>query len=134
MHVTASCTETAICRPSSSTISSTIPPLRRKLLHTIEDRPEIEIAAPRDVVAHVATIHGTTYIFFANFTGLEAGKVATPASQSGVRVALPDRPGTRMHVLPFLGKENVVKRSSAGTKIHFEVPPLERGTVVWFTK
>lgn len=39
-----------------------------------------------------------------------------------------------MHVLPFLGKESVVKGSSAGTKIQFEVPPLERGTVVWFTK
>jgi len=110
------------------------PAVETKFLHAIEDQPEIEIAAPHAVVAHVATIKGTTYIFFANFTGLEAGKVATPASQSGVRVALPDRPGTRMHVLPFLGKESVVKGSSAGTKIQFEVPPLERGTVVWFTK
>ncbi len=110
------------------------PASETKLLGAIEDHPEIEIAAPRDVVAHVATITGTTYIFFANFTGLQAGKVATPASQSGVRITLPDRPGTRMHVLPFLGKESVVKGSSSENKIQFELPPLLRGTVVWFSK
>jgi hypothetical protein len=82
----------------------------------------------------VATINGTTYIFFANFTGLQAGKVATPTSQSGISIAATDRLGTRMHVLPFLGTESVVKGSSAGSKIQFEVPLLQRGTVVWFSK
>jgi hypothetical protein len=104
------------------------------LLHAIEDRSEIEITAPRDVVAHAATIDGTTYIFFANFTGLQAGKVATPVSQSGVSIAVPDRLGMRMHVLPFLGKESVVKGHSADTGIQFQLPPLQRGTVVWFSR
>jgi hypothetical protein len=110
------------------------PAVETKLLHAIEDHPEIEIAAPRDVVAQVATINDTTYIFFANFTGLQAGKVATPVSQAGVSIAVPDRLGKRMHVLPFLGKESLVKGSSSDAKIQFEVPPIQRGTVVWFSK
>jgi hypothetical protein len=110
------------------------PAVETKLLHAIEDQSEIEIAAPRDVVAHAAAINGTTYIFFANFTGLQAGTVATPASQSGVSIAVPDRLGKRMHVLPFLGEESVVKGSSADTKIRFQLPLLQRGAVVWFSK
>jgi hypothetical protein len=110
------------------------PVAETKLLGAIEDHPEIEIAASRDVVAHVATINGTTYIFFANFTGLQAGKVATPVSQPGIRIVVPDRLGTRMHVLPFLGTESEVKGRAAGTKIQFELTPLQRGTVVGFSR
>jgi hypothetical protein len=104
------------------------------LLHAVEDHPEIEIVAPRDVVAHAATIEGATYIFFANFTGLQAGKIATPTSQSGIRIAVPASAGTQMHVLGFLNEESVVKGSLADAKVRFALPPLQRGTVVWFSK
>jgi hypothetical protein len=78
-------------------------------------------------------IDGTTYIFFANFTGLQAGVVGTPTSQPGIGIAVPDRLGARMHVLPFMGNESVVEGSSVGAQIRFQLPPLERGTVIWFS-
>ncbi|HEY1579113.1 MAG TPA: hypothetical protein VGF82_18735 [Terracidiphilus sp.] len=107
---------------------------KTRLLGAVDDRPEIEIAAPRDVVAHAATIEGAPHIFFANFSGLQAGKVATPTLQSGIRITVPDRLGKHMHVLPFLGSERVVNGNSAGATTRFQLPPLQRGTVVWFSK
>ena len=76
------------------------------------------------------------YIFFANFTGLQAGKVATPAPQSGIRITVPERLGTRMHVLPFLGKESVVSGDIGWTRYDpvSTAASLQRGTVVWFIR
>jgi hypothetical protein len=104
------------------------------LLRAVADRPEIEIAAPRDVVAHAATIDSATYIFFANFTGLQAGAVATPTSQPGIHITMPAQRGTIMHVLPFLGSESVASGHQVDAKIEFQLPSLQRGTVVWFSK
>jgi hypothetical protein len=38
-----------------------------------------------------------------------------------------------MHVLPFMGSESVVKGTSADAQLQFRLPPLERGTIVWFS-
>jgi hypothetical protein len=119
---------------ASTNFDAANPANEAKLLGAVEDHPEIEVAAPRDVVAHVATIEGATHIFLANFTGLQAGKVATPTLQPGIRITVPDRLGKHMHVLPFLGSESVVNGNAAGAAIQFQLPPLQRGTVVWFSK
>jgi hypothetical protein len=126
--------ERSYLETASSNLDAAHPSDQAALLHAIADHPEIEIAAPLDVVAHAATIDGATYIFFANFTGLQAGKVATPTSQSGIRIGVPDSFGAHMHVLPFLGSESVLKGRSADAKSQFELPPLQRGAVVWFSK
>jgi hypothetical protein len=118
---------------ASKDLDAAKPSDQTALLHAVEDHPEIEITAPHDVVAHAAMIDGTTYIFFANFTGLQAGVVATPTSQPGISIAVPSRLGARMHVLPFMGSESVVKGTSADAQIQFRLPPLERGTIVWFS-
>lgn len=113
----------------------TVDPADQKaLLNAIADHQEIVIDAPRDVVAHVASVDGKSCIFFANFTGLRAGEVATPVIQSGVNVTAPARMGSHMHVLPFLGTETVVTGSSSGANLRFQLPPLERGAIVWFTR
>jgi hypothetical protein len=104
------------------------------LLHAVQDDAEFEITAPRDVVAHAATIEGTSYIFFANFCGLQAGTIATPIPQPGIRITAPTRLGTRMHVLPFLGKESIVSGQPVAAKMQFQPPRLDRGAVVWFSK
>jgi hypothetical protein len=126
--------ERSYLETASSNLDAAHPADQEALLHTIADHSEIEIAAPLDVVAHVTTIKGATYVFFANFTGLEAGKIATPTSQPGIRITVPASVGIQMHVLPFLGRESVVKGRSTDAKLHFELPPLQRGTVVWFSK
>jgi len=39
-----------------------------------------------------------------------------------------------MHVLPFLGKESVVSGTQVDASIRFQLPTLDRGTVIWFSK
>jgi hypothetical protein len=119
---------------ASSHFDSVRPSDQVALLHAVQNDAEFEITASRDVVAHAATIEGTSYIFFANFTGLQAGTIATPIPQSGIRITAPTRVGTRMHVLPFLGKENIVSGQPVAAKMQFQLPLLYRGAVVWFSK
>jgi hypothetical protein len=102
------------------------------LQNAIDDGFDIKINAPRGVVAHAAHIGAKTYVFLANFTGLQAGVNATPSPQSDVSVTLPARLGVRMHVLPFLGTESVVAGRIQGRKAQFALPTLERGAAVWF--
>jgi hypothetical protein len=128
------CPERSYLERAGTHFDSVRPSDQPELLRAVEDHPALEITAPRDVLAHAATIEHTNYIFFANFTGLQAGKVATPTSQSGIRITAPARLGTRMHVLPFLGREVVVSGRGADTNMQFQLPPLERGAVVWFSK
>ena len=102
------------------------------LLQAVRGNAEIAIEAPRDVVAHLASIGGRTYIFFANFAGLQPGGVATPTPQSGVIVTAPARLGVSVHVLPFLGVERTIAGVRSGDVVRFPLPALERGAVVWF--
>jgi hypothetical protein len=125
--------ERSYLEKSSAHFAEVHPSSEADFLHAMEGRQEMQIVAPRDVVAHSATIQGVHYIFLANFTGLKAGENATPAIQSGIHIAVPAQWGGRMHVLPFLGKENVVTGRHAKSGVAFDLPPLQRGCVVWFS-
>ena len=92
----------------------------------------IQVKAGSDVVAHAMKIDGKTYLFFANFSGIKPGVNLTPTTQENITVTLPNSAGTSMHVLPFLGVETVVKGTRTGERVSFVVPPMERGTIVWF--
>jgi hypothetical protein len=128
------CPERSYLERASTHFDTVSPSEESALLDAIEDHPELGITAPRDVVAHAASIEGTIYIFFANFTGLQAGTRATPTSQSGIRITAPSRLGTSMHVLPFMGRESIIRGRLADANTQFLLPPLERGAVVWFSK
>lgn len=128
------CPERSYLERASTRFDEVRPSDPPALLHAVEDRSGLDIQAPRDVVAHAATIEGASYIFFANFTGLQAGKVATPTLQPGITITIPARLGTRMHLLPFLGKESMVSGHPADANMQFRLPPLQRGAVVWFSK
>ena len=119
---------------ASASFGSVQPSSQPDLLHAIEGRAALQISAPPDVVAHAATIQGARYIFFANFAGLKAGEIATPSPQSDIRVTVPAQWGTQMHVLPFMGEETTVSGSTSGGNLQFLLPPLQRGSVVWFSQ
>jgi hypothetical protein len=104
------------------------------LLRAVKGDAVFEITAPQDVVVHAATVDGAPYVFLANFTGLKAGAVATPAAQSGIRITVSSRVGMRMHLLPFLGEESILSGRLVERKMQFDLPALQRGAVVWFSK
>jgi len=93
---------------------------------------DIQINASQDVVVHASTIEGSTYLFLANFAGIKAGETVTPTPQLNVRIDVPSRLGTSMHILPYLGVESMLSGQGSGDRVTFIVPQIERGAVVWF--
>ncbi len=102
-----------------------------ELLHAIEAKNDVQVDASPNVVMHEARINNRTYLFLANFAGLEAGQNETPATQSGIRIAAKAALGRQLHWLPFMGTETVVKGQPTGAMVSFTLPALERGGVAW---
>jgi len=103
-----------------------------KLLQAIATDTDVRVDASRNVVAHEALLGGRTCLFLANFSGLQAGQNETPVAQSNIRITTRAKLGRTLHVLPFLGTERVVEGKPNGASVEFNLPPLERGAVVWF--
>lgn len=124
--------ERAYLEAAVAHLDSVRPSDQAHLLDAISSRSEIRIQAAPDVVAHVARVNAATCIFFANFAGLQAGKVATPAPQSDITLTVPRRMGKSMKVLPFLGESIDVPGAPSGADVQFRLPTLERGSVACF--
>jgi hypothetical protein len=123
--------EVAYLKSADPDLDKADPTVAAALLSALATPADVEVSASRDVVAHVATIGKRTYVFLANFDGLKPGEVATPKTQNDVVITLPAQPGAKLHVLPFLGREEIVSGSPDGAKLRFTMPPLERGAVAW---
>ena len=102
------------------------------LLHAIATGSDVTVKAPPNVVVHEARIGGRTYLFFANFSGLQAGQNETPVVQRGIRIEVSARQGRRLLLLPFLGTTTEVKGKISDTTVEFDLPALERGAIAWF--
>ena len=102
------------------------------LLHAIQTRTDVQVDASQNVVVHEARVNGQTFLFLANFAGLQAGQNETPATQTGIHVSANAALGHTLHWLPFLGTETTVEGRASGNGVTFTLPPLERGAVAWF--
>jgi hypothetical protein len=112
--------------------ASSDPSSQPELLKAISTSTGVEVKASKNVVMHEAQIGNRTYLFFANFDGLEAGKKATPATQQGIELRVPTRLGAKLHWLPFMGDETTVNGKADEQILRFTLPDLERGAVAWF--
>ena len=98
-------------------------------LHLAADK--VTVTASRNVVAHVATIGVHPYIFLANFDGLKAGEIATPRTQRDIQITMEAPAGTQLHLLPFMGVEQVITGKQLEGQVQFTLPAVERGAVAW---
>ena len=94
-------------------------------------KPEIELQAPSTVAANFGRVNGTPHIFLANFGGLVPNKVVVPEAAKGLVVKAPAGAGDTLTFLPFLGEAQVVRGKKQNGQMEFELPPIERGAVVW---
>jgi hypothetical protein len=115
-------------------LETTLTPQEQKLLQAMSGRQTVRVDAPGEVVMHAAMVDGTPSLFFANFSGLQAGKIAIPTEQNSIGIDVPSAWGLQMHVLPFLGEEHVVTGKKTADGIHFQLPALERASFVWFSR
>jgi hypothetical protein len=93
---------------------------------------ELTVDTPATVVTNIASVNGHPHIFIANFTGLVPHKVAIPSTVKGIKISTTIGNAGTLRVLPFLGTPQSVTGRRTGDRMVFELPPLERGAVVWF--
>jgi len=102
-----------------------------KFLNAATVKAEIELQAPPTVAANFARVNGTPHIFLANFGGLVPNKIAVPEPAKGLVVKAPATAGDTLTYLPFLGETQVVHGKKQNGQMEFQLPPIERGAVVW---
>jgi len=102
-----------------------------ELLQAVETDDDVQLHASPSVVMHEAQIHGRTYLFLANFAGLTPGQDETPATQNGIRIVVKSAQGRRLHWLPFMGTETLMKGQPSGAAMSFTLPALARGGIAW---
>jgi hypothetical protein len=94
-------------------------------------KSEIEIEAPPTLAVNIGRVNSAPHLFLANFTGLVPGKIAIPTAVSGTKINVPASMGHSLTYLPFLGQAQTIHGTKHGGTIQFELPPIERGAVVW---
>jgi hypothetical protein len=105
----------------------------KNLLDILGADPDIHLDAPATVAADLAMVNGSPHIYLVNFGGLVPGKVVTPTPVS-IKVKVPTAMGSSLSFLPFLGQTQLVHGVRQGSKVEFNLPPLERGAVLSFTE
>jgi hypothetical protein len=58
-------------------------------------------------------------------------KIAVPEPAKGLVVKAPSNLGDTLTFLPFLGETQVVHGKKQDGQIEFQLPPIERGAVMW---
>jgi hypothetical protein len=102
-------------------------------LKSLNDRFDISVKAPADLIVHVAQVNKKTHFFFANFNGLHPGTVAAPVPVENVHILAPLALGTTLHLLPFMGASTVIQGVPSEGKVDFIIPQIERGSIAWIT-
>lgn len=78
------------------------------------------------------TPDGHVNVYFANFTGLVAGKNPVQTPQADVEVTITSKSQGRGSFLPFLGEVQAVKGVQHGDSITFTLPAITKGAVFWY--
>ncbi|HUL32608.1 MAG TPA: hypothetical protein VL128_01885 [Candidatus Eisenbacteria bacterium] len=104
------------------------------LLESIKAGNKITLTAPTTMAANFAEVSGAPHIYLANFGGLVPNKVADPTPAKPVRVSIPEKMGSTIVFLPFLGKKQTIQGTRNGERMEFLLPAVERGAVVWVSK
>ena len=105
--------------------------LPKEFVTALSLKADVELDAPPAVAANFAKVLGLPHVFVANFSGIVPGKNVNPTPAKGIRVKMPASFGDRLAFLPFLGETQTVRGTRNGDAMEFELPPVERGAVIW---
>jgi hypothetical protein len=91
----------------------------------------VQVEASPFITSQMARVDGKVHIFFANFKGLEALKVAKQIPEQNVAVSFPASAGSRVFLLPYLGTISELKAEHKGGRIHAVIPQIDKAATVW---
>ena len=93
----------------------------------------IHVLAPPSVATSIASVDGKPHIYFANFAGLRGGENPVQTPQNGVRIKVEATNKAHGFFLPFLGQVSPLDGVVDGDSVTFDLPPIQKGAVFWWT-
>jgi hypothetical protein len=105
------------------------PTSQKQFLSPLGSDQTVKVEASSWLATHISQVDGKTYVFFANFKGLQGGVNPVQTPETGVKITVPS--GTTASFLPFLGEVQKVKGERQDGKTVFSLPPIQRGAAVW---
>jgi hypothetical protein len=106
-------------------------PTAEAFLAALSPDTGVRIEAPPSVLTQTARVDGELHVFFANFSGLAAGKSAVQVPQSGIRVRVASTTSGRAWFLPFLGEARAIEGEVREGARVFDLPEIRKGAVFW---
>ena len=101
------------------------------LIEATKYRPAITVTASPFVAAQIAGVNGTPHVFLSNFKGLKSKENAVQIAEKGITVSFPAKPGSKIHLLPYLGAIEDLKTELKNGRATSVIPELRKGAVVW---
>jgi len=93
--------------------------------------PKLKIYAPFDLIASYSVSDENIHIYLTNIKGLCESCNSNNRSIKEIKIVYDESIGSeQVSVLPFLGKETMIKSAHSGTEFSFIIPEIERGMVV----
>lgn len=112
--------------------NSAHPADEKQFFDSLNPEQKVRISAADSVATSISTVDGKPHIFFANFTGLEAGVNPVQTPQNAVKVTVENAGNVHGFFQPFLGKVSPVEGVAGEGKVTFSLPPIQKGAIFWW--
>src|SRR5690348_5558740 len=103
----------------------------KDLIASLHGEPGVEVVASPFVVGQTARVDGKIHVFLVNFKGLESRKISKQIPERNVEISFPASAGSKVFVLPFLGKVRELPVERSGGRIRAVIPEIDKGAVAW---
>jgi hypothetical protein len=103
------------------------------VLRSLPENSALKVETSPFVIAHQARVDGKLHVFLINFSGIVPHKQVKPTSETSARLVVETGPRATLSFLPFLGTEQTLSGERSGDRMVFQLPPFDRGAVVWLS-
>ncbi|HEX4486288.1 MAG TPA: hypothetical protein VH088_08495 [Terriglobales bacterium] len=110
----------------------TLPSSQEAFLRSLKVSDGVNIAASPMIASSISRVNGGTYVYLANFAGLQGGVNPVQTPQTDVQVTISSSSEGKAFFLPFLGETQELKGVSASGHITYKLPSISKGSVFWF--
>jgi len=105
--------------------------LIQKVKLELDYKSAIDITASPFISTQICEVNDKSYIFIANFKGLQGRKNATQIPETDMLISLRTSENREVYILPYLEKPQKLNAIYKEGRLICKLPPINKGAVVW---
>jgi hypothetical protein len=105
--------------------------LIQKVKLELDYKSAIDITASPFISTQICEVNDKSYIFIANFKGLQGRKNATQIPETDMLISLRTDENREVYILPYLEKPQKLNAIYKEGRLICKLPPINKGAVVW---